>query len=466
MSFTDDLRGAMSTTVPLDYIEGVKHVVANQLAELDSTAEIKNTRYFNHSAIPDFVLTWPGERGERRVYLRDSYESIVAARDSHYLTTGDPVIVSLEEASEDAVEAITEAEVELDGRALLTDAAAFEVLEEQSASSGPLNRMIRANFVRGARGHVDRPVVESLIRVPGATEEDNERSASRDAVITASFLEDAAARIRRTAALIDAAMAGQSGNEREFASNADMSGQLSLSELQNILPWLLDQPSARANHSFWSRVGGMMTFADLEKLRDHLGGVDLDPLIHANADRWEARWVYMGISLPDEGAEDYDERSEHWSFQRGGLGIDLGDRRLFIARNGQLLTKGRPGRSSSTWESIEPSLVGARVSQVDLRGVRRSVTLTAEESPDIRADVQEVSESLEDTYYVSGLTLQVAADAEFDKDSEITADFGKGLLSSSGSPIRSLVEYAIALLRPQREPSPEEDLHLFGTATT
>ena len=66
MDFLESLRSAMDTTDQFAYIERVKRVVHRELEGLDPTAQIADTKYFNHSAIPDFILRWPGERGERR----------------------------------------------------------------------------------------------------------------------------------------------------------------------------------------------------------------------------------------------------------------------------------------------------------------------------------------------------------------------------------------------------------------
>ena len=50
MTFTDALHSAMDTFDGLAYIDRVKRVVREQLKELDATAHIEDTHYFNHSA--------------------------------------------------------------------------------------------------------------------------------------------------------------------------------------------------------------------------------------------------------------------------------------------------------------------------------------------------------------------------------------------------------------------------------
>ena len=193
MTFSKELRAAMDTTDPLAYIERVKRVVANQIARIDPVASVKDTLYFNHSSIPDFVIDWPGQRRERRMYLRDSYESIAAAHDGRYLKEGDPVLISLEEATPDLLQVLEAVDADSTERMLVTDVDAVGVIGESGdAAASPLARMVRANFVRGARGRIDRPLAEVLVESPGEGRVEPEGVQTIAATISRSFFDESA----------------------------------------------------------------------------------------------------------------------------------------------------------------------------------------------------------------------------------------------------------------------------------
>ena len=61
-------------------ITAVKRVVANALHRVDPSTSIKDTGYFNHSFVPDFLLTWPRDADwSRDVFLRlDSSRNLVS----------------------------------------------------------------------------------------------------------------------------------------------------------------------------------------------------------------------------------------------------------------------------------------------------------------------------------------------------------------------------------------------------
>lgn len=69
-SLSEAVLSAESEIDPFVYMRKMKSAVIESLAELDSTAEIEDTHYFNHSAVPDLLLRWRDGRGERPIYLR------------------------------------------------------------------------------------------------------------------------------------------------------------------------------------------------------------------------------------------------------------------------------------------------------------------------------------------------------------------------------------------------------------
>ncbi|MFQ6398969.1 hypothetical protein ACLMAJ_36725 [Nocardia sp. KC 131] len=455
MTFTSALRTAMDTTDGIAYIDRVKAVVRSQLQELDSTAKIEDTLYYNHSAIPDFVLSWPGERGKRRVYLRDSYSSILAGDDTSYLKKLEPVLLALDSA--DGAQEVEQINLRTSpgasARTLVTDVDAVEVIAggESPASSSPLNSLVRANFVRGGRGYVDHDRAERLVEGPETMSPD--RLDDIAGLISENFVEDAAARITRTAQLIEFALRGRPNDVESWSV---VGGRLSLAEIRHLLPWLLAQPEAAENGAFWRYVGSLMTFDELEQIRESIADIDVSPLIRANSDVWEANWAYLGASRAVD-HNDVDPRDARWSFDSGRLGVDLGMQRIIIAKNGRLI-RARENLSAASWDELRVALSRYQLASISLRGIRRSIVVDAVESTDVRQDVEDISNSVEDRYYVSGTTVRVPSRTAEDGYTDLVVDFGGSVVhAQGGATIQDLTEIALLVLN-YRSTIPSGDL--------
>ena len=135
------------------------------------------------------------------------------------------------------------------------------------------------------------------------------------------------------------------------------------------------------------------------------------------------------------------------------LGADVGDERIQLAKNGQLVGS-RPGSSAARWDDVVPALSGYRLSGVALQGLRRSVAIDAERSDDIRRDVEEITASLDDEYLVTHLRVRVPAPAG-EGVAEIEVDFGAGVVKSTGAgaSINDMV-YALGRILKYRTPFP------------
>lgn len=452
MTFVETLHAAKDTQDAEEYVARVKAAVSSELHALDSSAVIEDTNYFNHSAIPDLVLTWPKEKSSRAVFLRHTYQSLLDADDVGFLSADEPVFMSLDthESEERTAENLL-GDVTGDARTLVTDPSAVDVISQDDSGGSPLKSLVRANFIRGGRGLIDEVRASSLVDSSVSESE----VGKRDKLIAQSFSEDAAARITRTSQLISLAL-----DPAFLDPSADncplIGGKLSVAELRHLVPWLLGQEAAVANSEFWRHLGDYVSFAELENIRADLADLDLTPLVVANADRWSAKWAYVGLATPVEGDETYDLRSNYWSFRNGAaLGIDFGEERLSLACNGQLASKGRDSTSSATWERIRDSVSTDRLARIDLRGITRSVILNAERSPDIRADIQKVTDSLDDTYTVKELGIR--AEAPDDEGStEIEVKFDNALvIASAGASISDLTRISLQVLN-YRAPASEQ----------
>lgn len=460
MNFVETLNAAKDTRDAEDYVSRVKTAVKSELQSLDSSAVIEDTRYFNHSAIPDLVLNWPRENASRAIFLRHSYRSVLDADDFVYLSSENPVFMSLDtrerddQASETALR-----ETAGSARTLLTDPTAVDVIGGDDLSGSPLADLVRANFIRGGRGLIDGDRAVSLVD----SAQENEPG-EREHLIAESFTEDAAARITRTAQLIALAL-DPSFSFPEDGEGPLVGGKLSAAELRHLVPWLLGQNEAIANTRFWRHLGDYVTFAELENIRADLADLDLTPLVIANANRWSAKWAYVGVATPVEEDGTHLVGSDFWSFRRGGaMGIDIGEQRLSLAHNGQLASKGRDGTSSARWDQIKDTVSSDRLARINLRGITRSVILNAERSPDIRSDIQKVTDSLDDSYTVDQLVIREAKPEE-EGITEIEVKLDNALVvSTSGAAIADLARVSLQVLN-YRDPLSDEAVgRLFEAA--
>src|SRR6266568_1384439 len=79
----------------------VKRAVINVLGQMDSRVQIEDTHYFNHSIVPDLVLTWPdSDTAERLLFLRLSKEPDLLADDLLHVGHHRPILLPLDVVSE------------------------------------------------------------------------------------------------------------------------------------------------------------------------------------------------------------------------------------------------------------------------------------------------------------------------------------------------------------------------------
>lgn len=413
------LYAARELYIREDYASKVKQVFHEHLNLLEPNAEIEDTLYFNHSAIPDFKLTWGrGAKGKssRDVFLRASYAAVVAGNETAHITNGDPIFLSIstDQVVEESGFAMTKADVSRAAsqsrHSLLTDAAAFGEISGPAADDNPLSSAIRSNFLRGGRGLVDEPVAERLLLTGDAAGE------NVTDLIRESFFEDAVVRMERTALLVQWALSPDAAPD----GLARIDGAMSTDELRSVLPWLLSKANAPRGDDFWATLGSLFNFEQLESLASELGSMDLTMLVQANLTTWSARRAYVGLNVDANGSavlstksatdEDGAESAElaqgpgaassGWRFDSGTLGLALGSTMIRVSNSGYKL-KARPGSSRPEWSKAVGRLDRYALRSASIAGIDRALRIDARESGDVRRDVETVVGSIEDKYFVN-----------------------------------------------------------------
>lgn len=462
--FLDALAAARDEFRQDEYIHRVKTLVRAKIYELDEGALVEDTQYFNHSAIPDFIVSWRGEKSSRDLYLRGSYASILAADELTQTSSDSPVFMSLDETKDFSEEMppispqMIRDEPQKARETLLTDVTAMgEMLEPEANRVTPLTRLVQSSFFRGGRGLIDEARVESLIAA-----HDHAEQTQLTEIVRESFSEPAAARMERTATIVALALNGDSG-ALDTALDG-LTGRLSDTELLEILPWLLRQETPIGSRDFWRRFGQMTSLSEIERIAPALEGLDIGPLIISNAESWQAQRSYLGVSSRLGVEEEDNDTSAGWRFRSGILGVDAGIHRVNFSSDGRTL-RGRDDGTFPGWNELEENLSSFQLASVNLKGITRSVRIEAEKSDDIRQDVADVAQSLDDTYSVSDLGLRFSPRESKEGFASVSVNFGKGLaIASQGATIADLARSSLSVLAYRSPLSAKNQESVLGDA--
>lgn len=437
---------AMTASRPADVIEGVKKAVHRELEELDPRAKVENTAYFNHSFVPDFVVTWHenGRNQRRDVYLRPSLESTLAAQDVQALGGHAPVLLSLHRPEAPALEEAARRDVNEHGpNVLLTGVAALDEFTGDPAADEPLQALVRPNLVRGGRGLISGDTLSSLHVPLTGTEADVGRLERFSTLVRDLFIPAAATRLERAAQILEV---GLTGDVTALVATLDadpaqqlLRGQLSDAEIDVLLPYLLGRDEVTTEPAFWAHVGGMLDLTRLEGMGSVLRGLDLTPLLTANIDTWTATRASLVLNAEDGGSPDEGQ----WRLVGRTLATVQGPWRVNVTSDSRKL-KGRDDSLAARWDELAPVLRGRPVTAVALHGLQRRVNVTADQASDVLGDVTTIRESIPDEFYVPAVTVK---SSEEDGASRIDLDFKKMLATASApTAVGTLVEATVAVL--------------------
>ena len=439
----NELRRIRNDYLREDYAHRVKELVEKHIRDLDPSVHIDNTQYFNHSAIPDFFAKWPGESGARGIYLRGSYAAILAAGETGEGAGAgiDPVFLALDSSKEFELSGRANGREDVaaaanqDSHTMLTDIEALGALSENhSRAESPLGRLVRANFVRGGKGLLDRPRVSTLAGVDAT-----ETPGLAYKLIRESFFEDAAYRMERTAHIIDLATRAQD-DEAARAIWQGITGRLSRAEIREVLPWLLRDELGTNERHFWRNLGERLDFATLELEIDALRELDLSPLMEPNLGIFTAARAYAGL-FP-EGNES--SEAAGWRVVGTTIARHVGQVAVKFTAVGTKL-KATGSHSEPRWSDVVDLFGGRRLDSVSLRGITRSISINAEQSDDIRADVRRVTSSLDDSYFVTDIVARHDEPELESRTSSVYIDFRSRLAVSWSKDDASLLSLMAAI---------------------
>jgi hypothetical protein len=361
-------------------ITAVKRVVANALHRIDPSTSIKDTGYFNHSFVPDFLLTWPRDADwSRDVFLRLDSSNAFLSGDLQYLGGDRPVVLGLtgleqspDDDSSDAFQVAAR-----DSQVMLTEPGAVDQFVEISPSV-EFGQVLPVAVMKGGRGLVTEHAAAGLTVAAGEFFS-GARTHDSDAVAAAAPEIGEHLDTRQTDRLMNfgrIVWEATGGDPSQFPIPTALSGVDDTG-----LRFLLDEAPSD-DPEFWRSVGRLVTLERLLSL-----GVREPPnlvaFLHANADRLLARYLLVKASQAR-----LDDAGPTWGMDGGGLAMHGSDFKAYVAPRREDITVTPDEdrgldiltfRQRTNREQVETVTVVA--------GDRRTVTISSEDIFDPSTDV-------------------------------------------------------------------------------
>jgi hypothetical protein len=356
---------------------------------------------------------------------------------------------------------------------LISDVGALDALADTTVgltrglptsgrNENPIAELIRVNLARGGRGLLTAQRVSKLLDVQPPHTDQPDLYLEQ---LEQNFSPESVAKIAQTATLLQVALSGDaSGLNSEDAAFAGLGKE----EILSVLPWVLENPNVTDEPEFWTYIGSVLSFAEIMNSRELFSGLDLTRLVKANMFTWSGKRAYIGLeSLSSDNATEDEIRVREdgvWSIIGPTLGANFQGSRLQLAHTGTAL-RGRDSKSAVQWIDLTSSLSDFNVSSVNLKGIARSININAEESSDVSHDIDLITRSVDDTYYVAKLGLEFpAADAQA-TNASVDVNFNHSIISSEKSV--ALYRLAVAALRILRYRDPiDTDLEMMLLGAT
>ena len=282
-ALSDAMAAAENETDLFEYIRQVKSAVVRSVEEMNPTVKINDTGHFNHSAAPDLVLSWPGQREERPLYVRRSYDELAAGRDVQRLAEVAPVFLSVGRQDRgdrsENLQRLGVARPE-NRSVLVTNAATVDMFtESHDGSTSPLTGAVASAIFPTGQGLVDQETAAPVI----------DGSADVLAHLAEVLNPEGLSRVTKVAAVVSAAFGG------DLPKAGDDVSLFSMHEARELLPWLLRSGGVTDDIDFWRFIADRVAVQHLEELAEELANVDLSPLCNQGWSTWWAKGGSLGL---------------------------------------------------------------------------------------------------------------------------------------------------------------------------
>lgn len=263
-TYAAELDAALSISSTQESIGSIKAVVAREIKATDSSVQIRDTGYFNHSYMPDFVLEWPDDAaaGQRFMYLKFGGDVDYFVRDVALVEDREPIVFSIgrhRNAGDIHVRLAAEAGT---ANTLLTDADGLATMIERRDRS-PDIRIISTALTQDGRGVLDA-VNASAIADGFSQGIDAARALAVEGTRRAAEIVTASLRRRQSRLLnqfLQAVWVGSGGNIAGFPGARDLSGEVTDAALEFLLTG-----EEITDPVFWRRLGRRASLEQIARL--------------------------------------------------------------------------------------------------------------------------------------------------------------------------------------------------------
>lgn len=345
---------------PRGNIAAIKGAVKEQLRTTDNRVHVDVTDHFNHSFVPDLVLSWPGTKDTRQVFLRTAFNEADIRRDIDVLGAERPVLLSLARLPErDESTSVLRTRAK-ETNSLVADPYGLEVLDETAAAK-PVVTLLSHAVLQGGRGLMS----SGSARTSGdSVDAGFDGARAGDPAATSAAIDEAADlldsyRASQINRLLHAVWIGSGGPASSFPGAAGITAVLDAESLRFVLDLPdIDEPD------FWARLGSGLTTDRLCELQSFPASSNFQRLLAGNAHRLTAKAarVLSEASASTETVE--------WSVAASNLVLRVEDRALhFAPRAVDQLPAPQPDGPAITVEQLQAR---AQLGQIRLGEVRLS----------------------------------------------------------------------------------------------
>jgi hypothetical protein len=377
--FAEAINHLTADEDPARRIAEIKTAVIDNLRATDERVRIEATDHFNHSWVPDLVLTWPGSREERQLFLRTSFRASDLMQDLTYLVDERPIIMPLARIEQDdpvadqALQRLSQAQ-----RTLITDPYGLEELDDQTEST-PVVSLLSHAILQGGRGLITsrraREVGEDVgAGFAAARAADYERTSI--AVQASEEILDSH-RAAQLTSLLHAVWVGSGAPPTRFPGATGTTTTMDAESLEFVLELPdLDDPE------FWARLGYGLTTERLCQLGNFPANANLQHLLSRNAHRLQSKAckvITVGSGIA----------SSQWEIIAGTLSLRTSAHRIHFAPKHlrDLPENSLPVETVSVDRlRARAARVGVNIGEVKLSSGDATISYGSEERPDVTQD--------------------------------------------------------------------------------
>jgi len=375
-----------------DSVHRIKDVVADALRNADRSVRIVQTSHFNHSYVPDMVLS--GQSGERMTLAKFSFaRPAIRARIELDVTehaTEHPMFIQLstfdrESGGHGDVPEADDPYASLEAsarsaRSLVTEVSA---LDELVVGDSPATQLLPPSILRGGIGVLEQDEARSAASIVnagfnGALEAYREPTAEALNVISEVLDPSAATEL---SGFLETMWIASGGSVSEFpGAFQDLGVHISSRRLQAILD-AIDGDRVK----FWQKIGESVQLDSFDQLNLVGEAPALQAMMTTALPRLSAKTCRIAaIGDPSDST-----RRFRWQVNQGTLAIEGFGRQAWVAEHKERLPRAddeQPAPPVPTLLAKRARAAGAAIGRVELVGVDRSVSYQAAGGVDLASD--------------------------------------------------------------------------------